>query len=128
MLHVRYALRIARAARPARVTLRPASSQTDAAAGPIAAYDALIAGGRVKRDEHQLGALTPLQRLHDELVDSGYAPEPRAREAKEEDKGETIFSRFAGFAQTLGVAVGGGSARPSGAAGRRPRGTSRLQN
>ena len=45
--------------------------------GPIAAYNALVDAGKIKRDSHQLNALVPLQRLRIATIETGYAPSPR---------------------------------------------------
>ena len=88
-----------------------------ASTGPIAAYNALVDAGKIKRDSHQLNALVPLQRLHEEIVETGYAPAPR--EAKEDttESSNGLMTKFASFAQSMGVAIGGDTNRPSGAAG-----------
>ena len=96
---------------------RGVQSLRQASTGPIAAYNALVDAGKIKRDSHQLNALIPLQRLHEEIIETGY--KPAARQVKE-DTAETnggLMTKFASFAQSMGVAIGGDTNRPSGAAG-----------
>lgn len=88
-----------------------------ASTGPVAAYNALVDAEKIQRDGHQLEALVPLQRLHEEIVATGYAPAPRTETAAAAASSGGFMTKFAALAQGLGVAVGGGSARPSGAAG-----------
>ena len=96
---------------------RCVQSLRQASTGPIAAYNALVDAGKIKRDSHQLNALVPLQRLHEEIITSGYAPSPRQAKADNEEASNGLMTRFASFAQSMGVALGGDTNRPSGAAG-----------
>ena len=78
-----------------------------ASTGPIAAYNALVDAGKIKRDSHQLNALVPLQRLHDEIAETGYAPAPRQVKEDNEEASHGLMTKFASFAQSMGVAIGG---------------------
>ncbi|KAJ1450761.1 AFG1-like ATPase-domain-containing protein [Pelagophyceae sp. CCMP2097] len=88
-------------------------------AGPLAVYRAEVAAGRVDEDRHQLRALEELERLHHAVA--GYAPAPRAAAADSGRAAPSLLDRLvgavAGLAQGCGLALGGGSHRPSGAAG-----------
>ena len=96
---------------------RGVQSLRQASTGPIAAYNALVDAGKIKRDSHQLNALVPLQRLHDEIAETGYAPAPREAKEDNEQSSNGLMTKFASFAQSMGVAIGGDTNRPSGAAG-----------
>ena len=96
---------------------RCVQSVRQASTGPIAAYNALVDAGKIKRDSHQLNALVPLQRLHEEIAETGYAPAPRAVKEDNEEASNGLMTKFASFAQSMGVAIGGDTNRPSGAAG-----------
>ncbi len=96
---------------------RCVQSLRQASTGPIAAYNALVDAGKIKRDSHQLNALVPLQRLHEEIAETGYAPAPREVKEDNEEASTGLMTKFASFAQSMGVAIGGDTNRPSGAAG-----------
>ena len=82
-----------------------------------------MADGALRRDDHQLAALRTLDRVWTQL--ETYEP-PNVREEaatlEKEATTETLGQRFAAFAQGLGLAVGGGTDRPSGASGRTEKG------
>ena len=92
-----------------------------AAAGPTAEYERRIEAGDIVRDAHQVDACAQLQVLHDALA--SYAPpsldEAAAAAAAAAGGDADAVSPFSSFAQSIGLAVGGGSDRPSGASGPR---------
>ncbi|KAH8063493.1 ATP binding protein [Aureococcus anophagefferens] len=79
---------------------------------PTARYEALVADGALRRDDHQLAALRTLDRVWTQL--ETYEP-PNVREEaatlEKEATTETLGQRFAAFAQGLGLAAGGGTDR-----------------
>ena len=102
----------------ARGALRRVAARHALSTLPTARYEALVADGALRRDDHQLAALRTLDRVWKEL--ETYEP-PNVREEaatlEKEATTETLGQRFAAFAQGLGIAVGGGTDRPSGASG-----------
>ena len=102
----------------ARSALRRVAARHALSTLPTARYEALVADGALRRDDHQLAALRTLDRVWKEL--ETYEP-PNVREEaatlEKEATTETLGQRFAAFAQGLGIAVGGGTDRPSGASG-----------
>ena len=48
---------------------------------------------------------------------AGYAPAPRAVKEDTSSESNGLMTKFASFAQSMGVAIGGDTNRPSGAAG-----------
>ena len=102
----------------ARGALRRVAARHALSTLPTARYEALVADGALRRDDHQLAALRTLDRVWTQL--ETYEP-PNVREEaatlEKEATTETLGQRFAAFAQGLGLAVGGGTDRPSGASG-----------
>ena len=102
----------------ARGALRRVAARHALSTLPTARYEALVADGALRRDDHQLAALRTLDRVWTQL--ETYEP-PNVREEaatlEKEATTETLGQRFAAFAQGLGIAVGGGTDRPSGASG-----------
>ena len=74
-----------------------------ASTGPVAAYNALVDAEKIQRDGHQLEALVPLQRLHEEIVATGYAPAdaPEPAPSPRLDAADVFFEdRFGGSLQS----------------------------
>ena len=86
---------------------------------PSGRYEELVGAGRLSRDAHQLVALGALDRVWRGLEDYAVPDvreEARSLEA-EAVAGPSLSQRFAALAQGMGIAVGGGTDRPSGASG-----------
>ena len=81
----------------------------------MAAYEALVASGTLQRDGVQVEVLSEFERLYDALEAYEPAPLPPIEEMAEAKP--TIGSALARWAAQIGLAIGGGSDRPSGASG-----------
>ncbi|KAH8064185.1 ATP binding protein [Aureococcus anophagefferens] len=90
----------------ARGALRRVAARHALSTLPTARYEALVADGALRRDDHQLAALRTLDRVWKEL--ETYEP-PNVREEaatlEKEATTETLGQRFAAFAQGLGIAA-----------------------
>ena len=75
-----------------RLARRRLQSLRQASTGPIAAYNALVDAGKIKRDSHQLNAIAAAA-AHLPKLETGHAPAPREVKADNEEASNGLMTK-----------------------------------